>query len=908
MSTKDFLRIAGVALSLLGTVVLAYEPWMVPNGDFRHSGEQLGLLQNWKIYAGAGNEARTTDIPCTWHESRTLYLKKTNAERVVVYQTLQLPPGQYRLNVELTPGSANALVSVSENPAVILDSSERAAHSVNLDFASGGDVILHMEPADVGDIGIVRVALERLANPVVPVPCADGKSLGRIVLPLNPTIAERFAAWEALQLCWQTTGATPEICHVPSEGNDILIGHAATLKTAAAAPDDTYLYGLDENGDLNLTGSNDRGTLYAVYRFFNSQGCSWILPGREGATIPKLKELSLPDEVVSQSPRYEVRGYMLDFQIFHISKHWELFPYEDICDWFLRNGMNAFWAAGEVTYEMGDWRGGCFMQRLNHSWYKFLLDDHPEWWPLVNGKRVKMHPSGLPNQPCISNPELRDYAVDMICQFFKEHPEYNRYPLNAEDEPCYWCECENCTALDAPHGNEEVFPKTDRSLNFVNEVARRVAARCPGKTIELYGYGSNREPPQREKLDPNVVYKWCFHLRNEPRALDSWVVEKLSAWREQGGLNRLAIYDYDNYLYPDAIWSGLRYSFESLIDLNEQFGAVEYLPESEGSIQSNPLLYQLRRDALWGAKKEDFEELVKKHCREFFGGAAEVMTEYIMAMDRAFLKGQSELESRPVKDKNVVYLPQLTMTDLLQADAWLDKAEQLAENDAVLTRRIAGVRFGHEMTKVSLLTNLTAPSFAEIQAAAAGYRHAKELVNRFDLLLMNQMSISQLAFFYMPPLIEKTVAELPLEWRFCTDPENKGQEEEWFKVAHADWKPIMVDKDWTAQGYDYHGIGWYELDFDVNEDLADDLLAFHFGAVDGIAYIYLDGELIGDQLEAPEKMWELPFAIKCSALSQGSHRLNVRVEKKMWAAGIWKPVSLVILQNRKVEVDSTPNK
>lgn len=898
------LVIAGCQALLLGN-----SPWMLPNGDFRYNGVARTLLQNWSIFSHVpGNESRLSDSTPTNSEPKALILKQTQAQGILAYQSIQLPPGQYQLTVELAPGSGKTCVSVSENPSYVFDASENSVHVMDLEIVKGGNVLVHIGTGDLGETSIIKAELEHLTNPVVPLKVAGGREFSRIVLPVEPTMAERFAAWETLKLCWRLTGATPEITHMPSDGNDILIGRAAVLKVAKGAKDDTYLYGLDDNGDFNLTGNTDRGTLYAVYRYFNSQGCAWIMPGPEGETIPKCEELTLPEAIVTKSPVYEVRGYMLDPQTFKIDKGWEFIHKDDWCDWALRNGLNALWGAGEETFDMKEWRGGSYMQRLSHSWYKFLLDDHQEWWPLVDGKRVKMHPSGLPNQPCISNPELRDYAVEMICDFFKEHPEYERYPLNAEDEPCYWCECDNCRALDTiPHEPGKSSPKTDRSLNFVNEVARRVAARCPGKTIELYGYGSNREPPLREKLDPNIVYKWCFHLKTEPQVLDSWVVEMLSGWQEKGGLKRLAIYDYDNYLYPDTIWSGLRYSFEELIELNQKFGAVEYLPESWTNLYGNPLLAQLRRDAIWGAEKSDFDGLVKKHCAEYYGKASDVMVKYIMAMDDAFIKGQMELESRPVNDKLLIYLSELTMKDLTDADKLLDEAAAIAADDARLEKRVAAVRFSHEMTKLSLLTNLRQASYEEVQAASAAYKLANELVRKYSLYLINQMSISQLAFFYMPPMVSQTLQELSLEWRFCTDPDNRGQAEEWYKAAHSDWKGIRVDKDWTAQGYDYHGAAWYELEFEAENDMTSDMLAFYFGAVDGFAHIYLDGELIGEQLENPAKMWDLPYAIKCGAICKGSHRLNLRVEKDMWSAGIWKPVSIVELQNQKSEDNTELN-
>ena len=161
----------------------------------------------------------------------------------------------------------------------------------------------------------------------------------------------------------------------------------------------------------------------------------------------------------------------------------------------------------------------------------------------------------------------------------------------------------------------------------------------------------------------------------------------------------------------------------------------------------------------------------------------------------------------------------------------------------------------------------------------------------------------QLTFLYFRPRVTKTLARLPLEWRFRTDPEDKGLAGNWFGlVPDTAWRSISTEKDWTSQGVDYHGTAWYSVEWRMPPDEKHALghgerLALHFGAVDGDAQVFLDGTLLGKQEVDVGFMWDKPFALPLpdDFDPRIPHRLAVRVEKDRFAAGIWKPVAVVRL-------------
>jgi hypothetical protein len=118
------------------------------------------------------------------------------------------------------------------------------------------------------------------------------------------------------------------------------------------------------------------------------------------------------------------------------------------------------------------------------------------------------------------------------------------------------------------------------------------------------------------------------------------------------------------------------------------------------------------------------------------------------------------------------------------------------------------------------------------------------------------------------------------------------------------WKSIRVDKDWTSQGYKYHGAAWYRIDFELPQTIQcqahdnETKLALLFGAIDGTADVFLDGHWIGEQKRDVAMMWDKTFAIQFPADfdARKPHKLTVRVQKDNFAAGLWKPVSVVLIE------------
>jgi hypothetical protein len=148
----------------------------------------------------------------------------------------------------------------------------------------------------------------------------------------------------------------------------------------------------------------------------------------------------------------------------------------------------------------------------------------------------------------------------------------------------------------------------------------------------------------------------------------------------------------------------------------------------------------------------------------------------------------------------------------------------------------------------------------------------------------------------------KVVRTIPLPpdgWRFATDPNADGHLRKWFETDFDDsaWAPIRIGSAWEEQGHVYDGIAWYRGAFDLPAKPECLAVEIAFGAVDEIAWVWINGTYVGQHDLGPEG-WDKPFALDVTqALKWGQrNQITVRVHDSTQAGGIWKPVTLQVLQ------------
>lgn len=117
---------------------------------------------------------------------------------------------------------------------------------------------------------------------------------------------------------------------------------------------------------------------------------------------------------------------------------------------------------------------------------------------------------------------------------------------------------------------------------------------------------------------------------------------------------------------------------------------------------------------------------------------------------------------------------------------------------------------------------------------------------------------------------DRKITSLNGEWKFCLDEKLVGETEEWFKRFPKEFRYINVPGCWNQELdlYGYFGTAWYSKEFETSGCY----LQITFGAVTGLAKVYLDGELLGEHYGG----WSL-FEFE-KRVEAGGHTLTVSVD------------------------------
>jgi hypothetical protein len=363
----------------------------------------------------------------------------------------------------------------------------------------------------------------------------NGAPLVAIVVPDEAGPVPGYLAGESRRLLKEITGQAPPIAPVSAAppGRCLYLGvsppgtdYRSDLKRLT---EEGLLLDVGPSAIVCLGGS-PRGLYYATHEFFHLLGCRWVMPEGPGECLPRLARLEVPKRKIIHNPYFALRGAKT-VQVYHYppemkSRHVSVEPW---VDWAARNRMNALKASYPWTWDYGTVRGGQWSEWSGHTLYHALPPEqhfaaHPEYYPLVGrtkgspGQRTHVHSSGRANQVCVSHPEVARLIADVALEFFAGNPEARRFGLCAEDEPCCWCECDACRALDTQpvdwsKNGLEGLPMTDRWLFLVNRVADLVAARYPDRIVHTFAYASTSDPPRKQLPHRNVQIELTWWSR-----------------------------------------------------------------------------------------------------------------------------------------------------------------------------------------------------------------------------------------------------------------------------------------------------------------------------------------------------------------------------------------------------------
>lgn len=509
-------------------------------------------------------------------------------------------------------------------------------------------------------IAILCIAPLALAQAIV----KDGKSDYVIVLAEKPLSANRRAAAEFNSHLKQMTGVelSVQADSKPLPNRAILIGPSAHVDALGVKLDKSKLgndgFVLKTVGDrLVIAGPGPRGSMYGVSDVLEKLGVRWFTP--RVTLAPKKASIELPALDETQVPAFEYRE--------------PFFTEARDRDFAARNRIVG------NSPNLDESTGGTI--RYTHFVHTFdafvppaLFDKHPEYFPLVNGKRINGYV-----QRCLTNPDVLNLTIDAVKKSFRDNPTAIICSVSQNDVD-KWCTCDECNSIVNAHGGVQ----SAIYLWFANKVAEAIEPEFPDKLIDTLAYQFTEKPPTGIVPRKNVRVRLCpifcceSHVyETDDHPASKAFVANLSAWARIS--DTLYIWHYNtnfgHYLSPFPDFG----QFPASIRMYQRSGVKgiffqgDYSPGGGGS--DAELRSWVMAKLLWNPKA-DSDKLVTEWMQGVYGPAWQPMRKWFDLLHSQFAIPQNHLG---IYDGPRIDI--FTKDVLEQGEKWFDEARSLAQSD-----------------------------------------------------------------------------------------------------------------------------------------------------------------------------------------------------------------------------------
>ncbi|MCF0234063.1 MAG: DUF4838 domain-containing protein [Thermoguttaceae bacterium] len=367
-------------------------------------------------------------------------------------------------------------------------------------------------------VAFLATVLPRLAFCADPLILADGgTSAYQIVLPDAPSAVQTTAANEFQTYFKEATGVELPIVaeNAASDANRIVIGPSAlsqkllgdAINEAEIQYDGIVLKRVGDS--IVLTGHPQRGSLYAVYEFLETQlGVRWWTSTE--TTVPKVETVKIDALDYSFAPKLEYR------ESYYRDSFNSVFAAHSRC-----NGSGP-----QITPEFG---GHHLFQYFVHSSFPVIppekyFVEHPDWFSEIDGVRKVGRPdwAGPPaayremasklkpeqiysrgTQLCWTNDEMLAEFAKNAKEALRNNPDATFFSVSQNDWRGF-CTCEKCKALDDAEGTHAAS-----LLYGVNKIAEEIEKEFPNVRVETLAYQYTRKPPKTYRPRKNVIVRLC---------------------------------------------------------------------------------------------------------------------------------------------------------------------------------------------------------------------------------------------------------------------------------------------------------------------------------------------------------------------------------------------------------------
>lgn len=317
-------------------------------------------------------------------------------------------------------------------------------------------------------------------------------------------------------------------------------------------------------------------------------------------------------------------------------------------DWSARNRLNTF------TRDVAPGRFEAFINnpKLGGSyryarWHVHTLghngllpyaevEQHPEYFALVNGKRLRE------GQPCLTNPQLVDLITRRAKEWIKSEPESKIMSISHGDF-INTCQCPNCSEAYQQYG------RTGFYMRFVNQVAAELAKDYPDILVDTLAYHWTRQPPENIRMHKNVVVRYCtgggiciyhpldkcsFNISKDPQARTRGGGEVYSDLVEWIRISpRVWVWYYvhgGDKMHPLTIFRSLSQNFKLMRDAGVQgfFIQIDWGTEQIRSGGLLDLQSYLFAKLIWDPDY-DVQIGIEEFCKASYGAAASYILSFV---------------------------------------------------------------------------------------------------------------------------------------------------------------------------------------------------------------------------------------------------------------------------------------
>lgn len=361
----------------------------------------------------------------------------------------------------------------------------------------------------------------------------NGRSSYTIIIPDDAGRTEVRAAELFRKYLFRISGAEIPVHRDSGAESDyeIIIGMTNRNRQAdtTGLREDGY-YIRTENKKLYISGGYGKGVIYGVTSFLEDYlGVRKYTPDAE--YVPVKNPVVIENINDRQVPPADIRVIRSEFTL-----------NEDYRDF------------RKLSVIADKWSGTDSKAYFVHTFKRLVpseiyFDTHPEYFSLVNGKRI---PHG---QLCLSNPGVFEITAEKLSEQFSLHPGVKYWSVSQNDDYDY-CTCEECRKTDSAEGSP-----SGSMIKFVNKIADKF----PDKIITTLAYQYTRTPPLHIKPADNVMITLCtielkrsLPIVNDPGSAS--FVRDIKGWSRI--CDNIMLWDYEiqftNYMSPFPLFHTLQ--------------------------------------------------------------------------------------------------------------------------------------------------------------------------------------------------------------------------------------------------------------------------------------------------------------------------------------------------------------